>query len=597
MSNKLPNSMGSQYLWNTTWGLIKDYFINSDEKLRAWLYLLGIGLCTISLVGLTAALAWLSATFWQALTAKELITFLFAIGQFAFIVSTYVGVHVLKDYFMGKLSIFWRAWLTEKIINKLFTSENNYLDLKRFSSQVDNIAQRIQEDVKIFVKLTIELVGDFLKSVLSLGMFAGTLWVVGGSLSVAVFGVTIVIPGYLFWTALVAAMAATLIANSIAKSMAETNHNAEKAEADLRQNIAEVQKEAENVAEEHAEQYYKASIKNKINEINLRANQKLGIGLKLDAFQHFYSQLAELLPTLIAAPLYFAGLIEIGQLIQVGMAFTQVNSSLSWFVWAYDELAKYKTSIKRITELQIALEKDGLNAHPKLIIRNERDKDTIKVKHLNILHPQATSTAHIMRNLNLKLKPEEDVLIKGDSGLGKSTFFKAIFGTWGYGDGVILLPSGKRLYCLPQTPTLTHDTLKAVLAYPDPVETYTAEQYAMVLNKVGGMQDYISRLDEKCIWDGELSGGQKQRIAFARALLKKPDWVFLDEATSALDEKSEEHVYRTLKESTGATLVSIAHRRTVEKYHSRIVLFRAKDNREIEVSEEGPRGAYLGRSS
>ncbi|MFJ1268158.1 ABC transporter ATP-binding protein/permease [Legionella lytica] len=593
MSNKLPNSMGSQDLWNTTWELVKDYFINSDEKLRAWLYLLGIALCTIFLVGLTAAMAWLSSTFWQALTAKALLPFLFSIGEFALMVSAYVGVHILKDYFMGRLSIIWRTWLTERIINKFFTSENNYLDLKRFPSKVDNIAQRIQEDVKIFVKLTIELVGDFLKSVLSLATFAGTLWIVGGSLSVAVFGVTLVIPGYLFWTALGAAMAATLIANSIAKSMAETNHNAEKAEADLRQNIAEVHKEAENVAEEHAEQYYKISIKNKINEINLRANQKLSIGLKLDAFQHFYSQLAELLPTLIAAPLYFAGLIEIGQLIQVGMAFTEVNSSLSWFVWAYDELAKYKTSIKRITELQTTLEKDGLNAHPKLIIRNERDKDTINVKHLNILHPQATSTSHIMCNLNLKLKPEEDVLIKGDSGLGKSTFFKTISGTWSYGNGVILLPSGKRLCFLPQTPTLTHDTLKAVLAYPDPAETYPAEQYGMALQKVGGMQDFISRLDEKNAWADELSGGQKQRIAFARALLKKPDWVFLDEATSALDEKSEEHVYRMLKEETGATLVSIAHRSTVEKYHSRIVLFRAKSNREIEVSEEKGRRVGL----
>ncbi|WP_058535639.1 ABC transporter ATP-binding protein/permease [Legionella saoudiensis] len=588
MSNKLLNSMGSQHLWDTTWSLIKDYFINSDEKLRAWLYLLAIGLCTISLVGLTAAMAWLSAAFWEALTAKVLLPFLLSIGQFALMVGMYVGVHILKDYFMGRLSIYWRTWLTEKLINKLFTNENNYLDLKRFPSQVDNIAQRIQEDVKIFVKLTIELVGDFLKSVLSLGMFAGTLWIVGGSLSVTVLGLPIVIPGYLFWTALGTSIAATLIANSIAKSMAETNHNAEKAEADLRQNITEVQKEAENIAEEHAEQYYRRSLKNKIHEINLRANQKLDIGLKLDAFQHFYSQLAELLPTLIAAPLYFAGLIEIGQLIQVGMAFNQVNSSLSWFVWAYDELAKYKTSIERITELQASLEKDGLNAHPKLIIRNEHRKDTIKVKHLNIRHPHATSTAHIMCNLNLKLKPEEDVLIKGKSGLGKSTFFKTISGTWGYGTGVILLPSRKRLYFLPQTPTLTYDTLKAVLAYPDPVETYCEEQYLMVLNKVGGMQDYIPRLNEKCIWDGELSGGQKQRIAFARAILKKPDWIFLDEATSALDEQSEEHLYRVLKELTGATLVSIAHRRTVEKYHSRIVLFSAKENREIEVCEEGP---------
>ena len=56
----------------------------------------------------------------------------------------------------------------------------------------------------------------------------------------------------------------------------------------------------------------------------------------------------------------------------------------------------------------------------------------------------------------------------------------------------------------------------------------------------------------------------------ARALLKKPRWLFVDEATSALDEAAEATLYARLqalvKESNGA-LVSIAHRPGVAAFH------------------------------
>ena len=139
---------------------------------------------------------------------------------------------------------------------------------------------------------------------------------------------------------------------------------------------------------------------------------------------------------------------------------------------------------------------------------------------------------------------------------------------------------------MPQKPTLPHDTLMGVLAYPESADTYTEEQYIMVLRVVGRMDDFIPKLHEKHHWSKELSGGQQQRVSFARALLKKPDWLFLDEATSALDEDSEEHVYQAVKELKNTTVVSIAHRNTVEKHHSRIVFFKANAKKEIEVQEQ-----------
>ncbi len=596
MADNNAKATPKKFPWKKSFALIKDYFVNSDEKLVAWLLLIGTALCVISLVALMAVFAWWSAGFWAILTAKALTPFLISMGEFALIVSAYVGVHALQNFLIGKLSILWRNWLTNKIINNLFNGENNYLDLKRFSAEIDNISQRIQEDVKSFVNLTLTLGTDFLKSALSLGTFVGTLWVVGGSLAIAVLGLNIVIPGYLVWTALIIALTATTITHFIAKSLAEKNQRGERAEANLRQDLELLNNDAENIAEEHAENYYKKALKDKIQNINENAHQQLNTKSKLVAFQNFYMQISGILPELLSAPLYFAGLIEIGQLMQISIAFGQVNSSLSWFVQTYEGFAIYKTSIERIAELQQAFEAKGLNANPKSIQRQEKNKDTLKIKNLNIMQPQVSSTQYIMRNLNLKLAPGEHTLIKGPSGLGKSTLFKAIAGTWKYGDGKITVPSGKHMYFLPQKPTIPHDTLMAVLAYPEPVDTYTEEQYSAALKAVGGMNDFIAQLSEKRAWSKELSGGQQQRISFARALLKRPDWLFLDEATASLDEESEHQVYTLIKELKDTTIVSIAHRQTVEKYHSRIVVFNTNAEKEIEFNEKsypsGVTGCY-----
>jgi putative ATP-binding cassette transporter len=573
--------------WRKTFDLAKDYFLNSDEKLVAWLLLIGAVLCVVGLVALMVVLGWWSAGFWAVLTAKALAPFLIAMGQFALLLTSLVTVHVLKNYLIGKLSILWRNWLTHKILDQLFNGENNYLDLKRFSSEIDNISQRIQEDVKAFVELTLNLSTELLRSVLSLGAFAGTLWVIGGPLAVVLLGLNIVIPGYLVWVALIIAIAATVATHFIANPLIETNKKSEQIEADLRHELSQLNENAENIAEEHAEPYYKKSIELKMQDINGTSDKKLETQTKLIAFQNFYSQISEILPYLVSAPLYFSGLIELGQLMQIGMSFGQVSSSLSWFVDTYENITLYKTRIERVTELQKTFEKDGLAANAKLIARKERNKDSVNIKHLNIMEAQASSTGHILRNLNLKLTPGKHTLIKGPSGLGKSTLFKAISGTWKYGNGDIFVPAGKNLYFLPQKPTLPRDTLKAVLAYPEPVNTYTDEQYINALKAVGGMDDFIPKLQEKRPWAKELSDGQQQRVSFARALLKKPDWLFLDEATSALDEASEEHVYSVIiKELKNTTIVSIAHRKTVEKHHPRIVLFRANKEKEIEVTEQ-----------
>lgn len=558
--------------------LFKEYFFESDERYSALLLLLGAILGVVALVAIMSMLAAWTVGFWAALTQMSYPLYIASLQTLLALTIGYAGINIFKDYLIGVLTINWREWLTKRLVNKYTSSdENNYLELERHPSKIDHPSQRIQEDVPSFVEQTLKLGIGLLQSILTFAMFIGNLWVLGGAATFAILGVSITIPGYLVLVAILFAAVTGLITHFIGRALIDLNHGQQSLEADFRTDMEVLSNHAESVAQDHGEAYFRQSLLGKLQSICSNAYERLHVNLRLTAFNSLYQQISYVFPYIVAAPLYFARQTTLGQLMDIAYSFAQIQYSLNWFSDSYTDLASYSTNVARIVKLENAMADGGLETTARsIVVQEEGESGTLRVQNLTLAKP--SSTNHIMSELNLTFRSGENTLLKGPSGSGKSTLFKAIAGAWKYGSGDISVPDSARMCFLPQKPVLHNNTLKAILAYPQPVSTYTDEQYETVLRSVGGTDECIAELNTYAAWSKRLSPGEQQRISFARALLKRPDWLLLDEATSSMDEECERDMYNLIREQlTTTTFISIAHRSTVEEHHTRVVPLNADE--------------------
>ncbi|MFA9556509.1 energy-coupling factor transporter ATPase [Evansella sp. AB-rgal1] len=199
-------------------------------------------------------------------------------------------------------------------------------------------------------------------------------------------------------------------------------------------------------------------------------------------------------------------------------------------------------------------------------------KEVIKINNLSFQYRK--SEPHVLKNINVSIKPNEWVSIVGHNGSGKSTlakFMNALFYPIDQGDVLINGINTRE----EETHQDIRKNVAMVFQNPDNqiVAPTVEDDVAFGLENAGVPHEEMVKIVQESIdimnltglerkEPHHLSGGQKQRVALAGALALRPSILVLDEATSMLDPVGRKEVLQhvqKLRKKKDMTLITITH--------------------------------------
>lgn len=539
--------------------------VRMRESRLATLAVVTLVLLNQAQVGISVRLSFFNRDWFNAIQDKNeeqfwnLLFTVFLVWAAVYIVSA-----IFEYVIQSGLTIRWRQWLTDHMVRDWLKDGTHYR-MALSGGVADNPDQRIAVDIASFIESTYGFSIRLLATVSSLVSFSIILWTISAAFTFP--GTNVVIPGLLFWVALVYAGVGTLITHWIGRRLVPLNFDQQRYEADFRFSLARLREYAEQIALLEGEKAERQLAMGRFGWVIANFWSIVNLRKRLMAFTAAYGQISPIIPYVIVAPFYFLGKVPLGVMSQTAGAFSNVEGALNFFVSYYVSLAEYKSVIDRLTTFNDAMHRSRAfgRTPPRINIHSAVQND-VTIRDLTLKLPTGRT---IVKSADLTLQSGEPTLITGPSGSGKSTLMRALAGIWPYGEGAINVPEGASVMLLPQRPYIPMGTLRGAVTYPGMVGSYPDEAIREALI-AARLPDLADRLDEDDNWNARLSGGEQQRIALARALLAKPDWLFLDEATAALDETTEKALYETLgRLLPSTTLVSIGHRSTLLAIHTR----------------------------
>lgn len=196
----------------------------------------------------------------------------------------------------------------------------------------------------------------------------------------------------------------------------------------------------------------------------------------------------------------------------------------------------------------------------------------------------------VIKDVNLRMKKGDVVVILGPSGSGKTTFLrclnfleKADAGSMVLGDMAVdfaeatkedILQVRKKTafvfqnYALFRNKTVIQNVMEGLVIGRKMPKKEARKIAENALTKVG----LANRLE---YYPSQLSGGQQQRVGIARAIALNPEVILFDEPTSALDPELIGEVLSIMKQlaEEGATMIVVTHEMSFAREVATHVIF------------------------
>lgn len=302
----------------------------------------------------------------------------------------------------------------------------------------------------------------------------------------------------------------------------------------------------------------------------------------------FINETKNVFITFLAATSVINGDLTLGMMLSIQYILGQLNAPIGNFLTFAQTVQDARMSLDRLAEVHGRDNEELGSAGNAAIPKN----CPIAIEDLSFSYTGA-SGQEVLRGLSFTIPHGKTTAIVGESGSGKTTLLKLLLRFYEPTQGRIRLgplnfadlnPRLWRAQCgaVMQGGYIFADTIARNITESDSESSFDRDRLLEAV-RVANLQGLIeqlplgfnTRLGSAGI---TLSGGQSQRVLIARAVYKRPSFLFFDEATSALDAANERVIMENLAEfSVGRTVLVIAHRlSTVRNADQIIVLDRGR---------------------
>ena len=228
----------------------------------------------------------------------------------------------------------------------------------------------------------------------------------------------------------------------------------------------------------------------------------------------------------------------------------------------------------------ITIDEKGL-----IVDLGEQKEILATLKNVTKEFPSGDGVLKVLKGINLDIYKNEFVVVRGESGCGKSTMMNIVGGMDFLTDGTLTI-EGKD-FSHPTDAELTkyrREYIGFIFQAYNLMPNLTAlENVQFIAELVKDPMDAAEAIDKVGLsarannYPGQMSGGQQQRVSIARAIVKKPKLILADEPTAALDYTTSIEVLSVIEDivkNQGATVMMVTHNVEIAKMADRVVKVR-----------------------
>lgn len=323
-------------------------------------------------------------------------------------------------------------------------------------------------------------------------------------------------------------------------------------------------------SQKYIEYLFTSSINSRSNELaNSYANSlENKIYKKINNLSNIYSIYIFVLGSF--ALLYTFIILSLSMVVWVANPALITIASLSVLMTKFFELNSYSTSIvNALTVIKVAknvfndvIEKVNLTEKSILNAEINHEKEVVNFESLELKDVSLTlENKEILKNVNLRIKRNDKVLITGVSGSGKSTLLKLLTGHYeDISSGLIILNNNvvNNLESLQGNSFLATTSMNFFESNLNENLTLNNSENTKVQELLKLFNMEVNLDDEIVDKDPEFSTGQNQRLALIQALMSDKEVLLFDESFSNIDKENFDVILPYIL-SLDKTIIIISH--------------------------------------